>query len=127
MAGAALICLGLLAYTYIGYPLLIGALARLRPRPSRRHPEWEPTVTACVAAYNAAETIEAKLASLVAQQYPAAKLEILVYSDGSTDGTDEIVGAGRLATGASASSAASSGWASPPASTACARPRAARS
>ena len=92
MVGAALICLGLLAYTYVGYPLLIGALARLRPRPVRRYPEWEPTVTACVAAYNAARTIEAKLASLVALQFPAAKLEIIVYDDGSTDGTDEIVG-----------------------------------
>ncbi|HXU84121.1 MAG TPA: glycosyltransferase [Polyangia bacterium] len=92
MVGAALICLGLLAYTYVGYPLLIGALARLRPRAARRHPDWEPTVTACVAAYNVARTIDAKLESLVGLEYPAAKLEIIVYSDGSTDGTDEIVG-----------------------------------
>jgi biofilm PGA synthesis N-glycosyltransferase PgaC len=91
MVGAALICLALLAYTYVGYPLLIGALARLRPRPVRLHPEWQPTVTVCVAAYNVGRTIQAKLASLVALQYPAAKLEILVYSDGSTDETDAIV------------------------------------
>jgi biofilm PGA synthesis N-glycosyltransferase PgaC len=92
MVGIAVICLGVLAYTYVGYPLLIGALARLRPRPVRRHPDWQPTVTACVAAFNAASTIDAKLASLMDLEYPAAKLEIVVYSDGSTDTTDEIVG-----------------------------------
>jgi biofilm PGA synthesis N-glycosyltransferase PgaC len=91
MLAGALICLGILAYTYVGYPLLIGALARLRPRAARRYRDWEPTVTACVAAYNVAATIEAKLTSLAEQQYPAAKLEILVYSDGSTDATERIV------------------------------------
>jgi cellulose synthase/poly-beta-1,6-N-acetylglucosamine synthase-like glycosyltransferase len=91
MLAGALICLALLAYTYVGYPLAIGVLARLRPRATRRHTDWQPTVTACVAAYNVASTIHAKLASLTAQQYPAAKLEILVYSDGSTDATDAIV------------------------------------
>jgi cellulose synthase/poly-beta-1,6-N-acetylglucosamine synthase-like glycosyltransferase len=89
----ALLCLGVLAYTYVGYPLLIGALARLRPRTPRRHRDWEPTVTACVAAYNAASTIDAKLASLLALEYPAAKLDVLVYSDGSTDATDALVAA----------------------------------
>jgi len=93
MLGAALICLAILGYTYVGYPLLIGALAQLRPRSPRRHRDWEPTVTACVAAYNVAGSIDAKLASLVKQTYPGAKLEILVYSDGSTDGTEAIVGA----------------------------------
>jgi biofilm PGA synthesis N-glycosyltransferase PgaC len=91
MLGVALFCLGVLAYTYVGYPLVIGALAHLRPRSPRRHRDWEPTVTACVAAYNVAHTLEAKLASLTALTYPPEKLEILVYSDGSTDGTDEVV------------------------------------
>jgi biofilm PGA synthesis N-glycosyltransferase PgaC len=89
--GLALLCLGVLGYTYVGYPLAIGALARLRPRGVKRHREWEPTVTACVAAYNVAASIETKLRSLLALEYPADKLEILVYSDGSTDATDEIV------------------------------------
>jgi biofilm PGA synthesis N-glycosyltransferase PgaC len=88
VAAGALI---LLAYTYFGYPLLLGLLARLFPWRPHPDPTWEPTVTMCVAAYNAAAYIEAKLQSLVGQDYPADKLEILVYSDGSTDGTESAV------------------------------------
>ncbi len=99
MAGAALVCLAVLAYTYAGYPLLIGVLARWRPRRDRRDPLWQPTVTVCIAAHNAAATIEAKLASVLAQQYPAEKMEVLVYSDGSTDETCRLVAACAAADG----------------------------
>jgi biofilm PGA synthesis N-glycosyltransferase PgaC len=90
VAASALI---LLAYTYFGYPVLLGLLARLFPWRPHPDPTWEPTVTMCVAAYNAAAYIEAKLQSLVCQDYPAGKLEILVYSDGSTDATESSVAA----------------------------------
>jgi cellulose synthase/poly-beta-1,6-N-acetylglucosamine synthase-like glycosyltransferase len=83
-------CASILLYTYAGYPLLIGLLARLRPRQKRVSPSYEPSVTACVAAYNTASYLDAKLASLVNQDYPHDKLQILVYSDGSDDGTDEV-------------------------------------
>jgi Glycosyl transferase family 2 len=91
MLGVAVFCVLVLGYTYLGYPMLIGLLARLRPRPTHLIPGWEPTVTVCVAAYNVALTLDAKIASLLAQRYPRDKLEILVYSDGSTDGTDDLV------------------------------------
>lgn len=91
MLGVALICLAILGYTYAGYPALIGALARLRPVRPARDPGWTPTVSACVAAYDVAGVLDAKLASLLAQDYPADRLEVLVYSDGSTDGTDDVV------------------------------------
>ncbi|MGB8293943.1 MAG: glycosyltransferase family 2 protein [Polyangia bacterium] len=90
VAAAALI---LLAYTYFGYPLLLGVLARLFPWRPRPDATWEPTVSLCVAAYNAEPYIEAKLRSLLGQDYPADKVEILVYSDGSTDTTESIVAA----------------------------------
>jgi poly-beta-1,6-N-acetyl-D-glucosamine synthase len=90
VAASALI---LLAYTYFGYPLLLGLLARLFPWRPRPDATWEPTVSLCVAAYNAEAYIEAKLQSLLGQAYPADEMEILVYSDGSTDGTASIVAA----------------------------------
>ncbi len=91
MLSIAIGCGAVLTYTYFGYPALIGALARLRPLSLSEDPSWEPTVTVCIAAYNAAATLEEKLSSVLAQDYPKEKLEVLVYSDGATDATDEIV------------------------------------
>lgn len=91
MVGLALGCLGVLGYTYFGYPALIGLAARLRPHGLSPDPSWEPTVTVCIAAYNVGATLDAKLASVVAQAYPADKLDVLVYSDGATDETNAIV------------------------------------
>lgn len=84
-------CLLFLAYTYLGYPLLIGLLARLHPRLLRVDSGYRPLVSVCIPAYNVAGYLDAKLKSLVEQDYPAHKLEILVYSDGSDDGTDDVV------------------------------------
>jgi cellulose synthase/poly-beta-1,6-N-acetylglucosamine synthase-like glycosyltransferase len=89
----AAVALSLLIYTYFGYPLLIGLLARLWPWRPRPVPGWEPTVSICVAAYNCEAYLDAKLASLLALDYSAEKLEILIFSDASSDGTDVAVSA----------------------------------
>lgn len=80
-----------LAYTYVGYPALLMLLRKLAPLKVRPDHDWRPTVTACVPAYNAEATLQNKLASLLALDYPAEKFEILVYSDGSNDRTNQIV------------------------------------
>jgi hypothetical protein len=87
----ALGSIGLLGYTYFGYPLAIVALARLRPMAVRRDPSWTPKVSVLLPAMNAEAHVGAKIDALLAQDWPADKLEILVYSDGSTDRTAEIV------------------------------------
>jgi hypothetical protein len=81
--------LALLAYTYAGYPLLLRLLARRRHRPPL--PAAAPPVSVVIAAYNEAPWIAAKLRSTLDQAYPADRLEVIVVSDGSTDGTDAIV------------------------------------
>jgi cellulose synthase/poly-beta-1,6-N-acetylglucosamine synthase-like glycosyltransferase len=78
-----------LAYAYVGYPALVWAVSRLRPRPVRRGPV-EPTVTVIITAYNEERDLAAKLDNTLALEYPADKLEILVASDCSSDRTDEI-------------------------------------
>jgi cellulose synthase/poly-beta-1,6-N-acetylglucosamine synthase-like glycosyltransferase len=80
------ICLLLLVYVYVGYPGFIAALAALRPRPVRRAP-IRPRVTLLIAAHDEAATIGAKLANCLSLDYPADLLDIVVASDGSTDGT----------------------------------------
>jgi biofilm PGA synthesis N-glycosyltransferase PgaC len=96
MGAAVLIALGLmaaLAYTYVGYPIAIGLLSRLAGR--RRAPPDDgraarPTVSVCLPVHNGAAFLRAKLASLLAQDYPADKLEILIYCDGCTDETEAV-------------------------------------
>jgi cellulose synthase/poly-beta-1,6-N-acetylglucosamine synthase-like glycosyltransferase len=77
-------------YTVVGYPLVLAVLARYRSRPVRK--KFVPrTITAVLPVRNGSRWIEAKLKSLLAQNYPPELVDILVVSDGSTDGTDDIV------------------------------------
>jgi len=79
-----------LGYVYGGYPLVLAVLETVRPRPVRKQ-MIEPTVTLLVAANDEASVIEAKLANALALDYPPERLRIVVASDGSIDGTNEIV------------------------------------
>lgn len=78
-------------YVLAGYPLALRWLARRRPRPVQRRP-IEPTVSLIVVVYNGERFLDTKLQSVLALEYPADKLEIIVASDGSTDRTEEIAG-----------------------------------
>jgi cellulose synthase/poly-beta-1,6-N-acetylglucosamine synthase-like glycosyltransferase len=80
----------LIVYPYGIYPPLVVLWAAVRPRPVRRAP-IEPAVTVLVPAYNEVAVIGATLDVILAQDYPAAKLQIIVVSDASTDRTDAVV------------------------------------
>ena len=91
----------LLFYIYFGYPLLARMLASARPRLVNATPGYQPKVSILIAAYNEAKDIEATLQNKLALDYPPEKLEVLVISDESDDGTDQIVE--RVANGARSS------------------------
>jgi cellulose synthase/poly-beta-1,6-N-acetylglucosamine synthase-like glycosyltransferase len=76
----------LLVYVYLGYPVLAAARARFWPKPRRRG-RFEPTVSIVVVAHNEADRISARIENLLALDYPRHKLQIVIGSDGSTDGT----------------------------------------
>jgi cellulose synthase/poly-beta-1,6-N-acetylglucosamine synthase-like glycosyltransferase len=77
-------------YAYAGYPLALAALTRRRRETPPPASEL-PTVTMIVPVHNERRTLESKLANTRALDYPADRLDILFVSDGSTDGTPEMI------------------------------------
>ena len=76
-------------YTYLGYPAVIWILARLRPQRWKVAP-ITPSVSIVMAVHNGAALLAAKLQHLLCLDYGNLK-EIIVVSDGSTDGTAELL------------------------------------
>jgi cellulose synthase/poly-beta-1,6-N-acetylglucosamine synthase-like glycosyltransferase len=90
------VSVGLGLYSYLGYPAMLRVLSLFRrmPRPraaSGQRGTW-PFVTITLPAHNEAATIAATLERLLELDYPAGRRQILVVSDASTDGTNDIVG-----------------------------------
>jgi cellulose synthase/poly-beta-1,6-N-acetylglucosamine synthase-like glycosyltransferase len=81
------LCVALIVYTHIGYPLVLAALVRLRPSRPERSSDALPAVSLIVAAYDEGEVIAEKVANALALDYPREKLELIVASDGSADAT----------------------------------------
>jgi hypothetical protein len=81
----------LILHTHVGYPAILWLLARIRgarsapvaPRPP------EPPVSLIIAARNEEAVIARKIHNARALDYPARKLEIIVASNDSSDGTAE--------------------------------------
>jgi cellulose synthase/poly-beta-1,6-N-acetylglucosamine synthase-like glycosyltransferase len=77
-------------YVYLGYPLVLTLLARLRPK-QVEYQTYLPKVTVLIAAHNEQEVIASKLENTLALDYPSENLQIIVAADGSDDQTVEIV------------------------------------
>ena len=87
------VSVGLVAYAYFLYPALLWLVARVRTAPPVVHSEprdW-PRISITLPAYNAEDTLRPVLEALVNIDYPRDRRQILVFSDGSTDGTDALV------------------------------------
>ena len=75
-----------LAYTYVGYPLLLRAWAGLFPRPVPG--QWsEPQISLIVVVHNEAMRIRHRIENFLDLEYDWRRIEIIIASDGSTDGT----------------------------------------
>lgn len=97
MATVFYISFGIIAYTYIGYPLLIFLFAQVvKPFHKRAVKKIDdsqdlPTVTIIIAAYNELNYLEAKIKNTLSLEYPKEKKCIWVVADGSTDGSEKLV------------------------------------
>ena len=81
--------LGFVALAYVGYPLGVWVLAGVMGKPVRKGPV-SGTVSFIVAAHNEASHIETRIRNLLEQE-GVEVAQVIVGSDGSTDGTDDIV------------------------------------
>ena len=80
----------LVVYTYLLYPALLWLLT-LGKRPAEYvDPDEWPSVSLVLVAYNETAVIRAKLENMLALDYPRDRLELIVVSDCSDDGTDEV-------------------------------------
>ncbi len=89
MAIAFWILLGAVGFAYIGYPITLALLALFFKRPAKAA-DVTPSLTLLIPAYNEERALPAKLESCRALDYPRDKLQIIVLSDGSTDGTNAV-------------------------------------
>lgn len=80
-----------LFYAYIGYPVLLAIMClRRRPRRSADHDHF-PAVSIIIPVHNEERVIRDKISNLLSLEYPRHKTEIIIVSDASDDGTNEIV------------------------------------
>ncbi|MFO7660722.1 MAG: glycosyltransferase family 2 protein [Candidatus Cloacimonadaceae bacterium] len=84
----------LLLYHIVMYPAILWIVNSFRKNKETTEPflpEELPSITVICPAYNEEKHIEAKIKSFLALDYPADKIKMIVISDDSTDGTNEIV------------------------------------
>jgi cellulose synthase/poly-beta-1,6-N-acetylglucosamine synthase-like glycosyltransferase len=83
---------GWLGYVYIGYPVLLRVFGYFRPfKALRQRDGFCPSISVLIAARNEAKDIGWKICETLDWDYPEDKLELLVASDASDDGTDQVL------------------------------------
>jgi cellulose synthase/poly-beta-1,6-N-acetylglucosamine synthase-like glycosyltransferase len=89
------ILLSIIVYTYLGYTVLLLVLYIIKklifPAEKPGHEFYEPEVTVVIAAYNERELVAEKVNNLRLLDYPKEKLKCIWVTDGSNDGTPDIL------------------------------------
>ncbi|NTW49110.1 MAG: glycosyltransferase family 2 protein [Chlorobiales bacterium] len=83
-------------YTYIGYGIILAALVFMQRLQGNKKKvaeagQFEPKVALVIAAYNEKECIEQKVQNSFQLDYPKEKIEIVFVTDGSSDGTPDLL------------------------------------
>lgn len=80
----------MLSYTYFGYPAWLWLRSKFIARPVKTA-AGTPPISVVMAVRNEELVLERKLQNLLTLDYPEERCEIIVASDGSSDGTNEIL------------------------------------
>ena len=78
-------------YVFVGYPLLLVLLSKLVKGKVVEKAQISPSVSFIVSCYNEVDVIRKKIENCLNLDYPNEKIEFVFVSDGSDDGTDEII------------------------------------
>ena len=83
-------------YTYIGYGIVFYILVRIKRMRSKAATfasvqGYEPEVTLFVAAYNEKDYVDEKVANSLSLEYPREKVKQVWITDGSNDGTPDLL------------------------------------
>jgi cellulose synthase/poly-beta-1,6-N-acetylglucosamine synthase-like glycosyltransferase len=94
LLGIVALCLGVVFYHHVAYPVLLKFLAARVARPRPAEPAMTahgfPAVDILVPAYNEAAVIAAKVRNLAELRYPKDKLRIILAFDGCTDDSPQV-------------------------------------
>ncbi len=89
------VLIGIVFYAYLGYGIVLFILVKLKKIFCRSkkdiNPDYEPDVTLFVAAFNEKDYVDAKVKNSLEMEYPKEKIHQVWVTDGSDDGTPEIL------------------------------------
>jgi cellulose synthase/poly-beta-1,6-N-acetylglucosamine synthase-like glycosyltransferase len=85
------LAVGIPAYAYAGYPFLLRLLPARGSKPQAGSADQWPAITIILPVHNEAAVVAQALESLLNADYPADRRTVLVVSDASNDGTDDVV------------------------------------
>ncbi len=86
--------IGIVIYTYIGYGILLFLMVkikRLLKTEKENTTKYEPEVTLLVTAFNEKDYVQQKVLNSLSLNYPLEKLHLVWITDGSDDGTPELL------------------------------------
>jgi len=78
------------AYVAVGYPVVVFVMSWFKARPVNCG-VMTPSISVILCVRNERENITVRLQNLIDMDYPSELVEIIVVSDGSIDGTDDMV------------------------------------
>ena len=82
----------ILAYTYLGYPVLIALLVPFKPRRVSFEQTFKPPkVSLIIPAHNEEKVLREKIENSLSLDYPEELFSIVIVSDGSVDRTNDII------------------------------------
>ena len=78
-------------YPYVGYPLALWLIARFTNKRTAKVVEELPRLSIIIPVHNEERRLARKIANTTALEYPSDRVEIIFVSDGSTDGSVEMI------------------------------------